>query len=93
MKAIFFLRAWRPTVEISMLSISIEPSSSSQRRKSVWRIDDFPAPVRPTMPTFIFGRIVMFRFLMLGSRVFLYLIVTFLNWMFPLVGHPPDYSS
>lgn len=39
------LRAsWPPTYKI-------EPASGSIRRKRVWMMEDFPAPVRPTIPT------------------------------------------
>ena len=55
MNAIFLLRACKPTVVISMSSILICPSSSSQRRNNVCRMEDLPAPVLPTIPTFIFG--------------------------------------
>jgi hypothetical protein len=89
--AILFLKAWSPTVVIFVPSIRISPDSNSQRRKRVYKIDDFPAPVLPTIPTFIFGWITIERSLTLGSRVFLYLIVTFLNSIFPMSGQ--DYPG
>ena len=49
-------RSKRPILPTSTPSIKIMPSSSSVRRKSAPNNDVFPAPVRPTMPTFWPGR-------------------------------------
>ena len=45
-------KKWSPMVAISIPSIQICPWSSSTILKSAKVIEDFPAPVRPTIPTF-----------------------------------------
>ena len=86
MNAIPFLKAWRPTSFIFWPSIIISPSDNSHSLKRAYKIEDFPAPVLPTIPTFIFGCIVKLRFLILGSKVSLYFIDAFLNSINPLLG-------
>lgn len=53
------------------------PSQSSQSLNKAYKMDDFPAPVRPTIPTFMPGYTVKERFLMLGSRHSRYLMEAF----------------
>mmetsp|Transcript_6203 Transcript_6203/g.10389 ORF Transcript_6203/g.10389 Transcript_6203/m.10389 type:complete len:216 (+) Transcript_6203:106-753(+) len=43
---------FRPMVAIFTPSIRISPLSNSTKRSNAVNNDDFPAPVRPTMPTF-----------------------------------------
>lgn len=67
-KAILFRRRCKPTSRIFTPSISIFPFSSSTRRNKVYKMDDLPAPVLPTMPTFIRGCILRLNSFTLGSR-------------------------
>ena len=53
-----FLKSVSPNLEISQPSIKILPFSISTIRNSALSMLDFPAPVRPTMPTFSVGEIV-----------------------------------
>ena len=62
MTVIFCLNSLNFNLLISMPSISIVPYSSSRILDSVNAIVDFPAPVRPTMPIFYFGKISNERF-------------------------------
>lgn len=48
---IFLRKSCKPIVLISMSSIIISPSNGFNRNR-VEINDDFPAPVRPTIPTF-----------------------------------------
>mmetsp|Transcript_21198 Transcript_21198/g.64680 ORF Transcript_21198/g.64680 Transcript_21198/m.64680 type:complete len:239 (+) Transcript_21198:505-1221(+) len=48
-------------VAVSIPSMVMVPSRISPMRKSATRIEDFPAPVRPTIPTFSEGRMVKFK--------------------------------
>lgn len=41
---------FKPILEISLSSISIHPSPASRMRNKANVIDDFPAPVCPTIP-------------------------------------------
>lgn len=50
MIVILFLRSCRPIVEISILSMRMEPSAASIILNRQFVRLDFPAPVRPTMP-------------------------------------------
>jgi len=61
----------------------MSPSDSSHSLKRAYKIDDLPAPVLPTMPTFIFDWTLKDRFLILGSKESLYLIVEFINSISP----------
>lgn len=45
-------RSWRPSVEISILSIRILPPAGSISRNKAWIKVDLPLPVRPTIPIF-----------------------------------------
>lgn len=45
----------RPTIWVSMLSIAISPCGSISRKRTEIK-DDFPAPVLPTIPTYIMVR-------------------------------------
>lgn len=47
------LKSWRPIDLISISSIIIEPEMASMILKSDNASEDFPAPVRPTIPIFI----------------------------------------
>lgn len=55
MNAMFLRRACKPTVLMSISSTFISPASNSHNLNNVYNIDDFPAPVLPTIPTFILG--------------------------------------
>ncbi len=47
-------RVLSPTSAVSTPSSSMsDPSAGSTSRNSAYTMDDLPAPVRPTMPTFI----------------------------------------
>ena len=48
----FERRFCRPICEMVFPSITMEPAADSMIRNRASVIDDFPAPVRPTMPTF-----------------------------------------
>ena len=54
MNAIFFLNACNPTFWIFTLSIFIDPPSISTSLYNAYKIEDLPAPVLPTIPTFIY---------------------------------------
>ena len=58
----------KPIEVISISSIKIEPFSRLTSLNKAYKIDDFPAPVLPTIPTFILGSIITDKFLTLGSR-------------------------
>jgi hypothetical protein len=45
-------RSCRPMSAIFMPSISMHPPAASRMRNSDSAIDDFPAPVRPTIPIY-----------------------------------------
>mmetsp|Transcript_5514 Transcript_5514/g.18238 ORF Transcript_5514/g.18238 Transcript_5514/m.18238 type:complete len:293 (-) Transcript_5514:4077-4955(-) len=47
--------SYSASVAVSMPSMVMDPARSSPIRKRATRIDDLPAPVRPTMPTFSAG--------------------------------------
>ena len=47
------------------------PVLASVSLNSVYKIEDFPAPVLPTIPTFIPGSIFIERFLSAGSSPYL----------------------
>lgn len=55
---IFSLRSCKPIVEMSTPSIIIDPSKYASLNRP-WIIDDFPAPVLPTIP--ICNIIIIFR--------------------------------
>jgi hypothetical protein len=67
----------KPSPLMSTPSIMIRPSESSIKRKRAYKIDDLPAPVLPTMPTFIHGLMMKLKFFSDGGRFSLYRIVTF----------------
>lgn len=71
---------------MSIPSISTDPSLGSTNLNSIYRIELLPAPVRPTIPTFIPAWISKFRFLTDGSRVGLYFMEMFLKEMAPFYG-------
>jgi hypothetical protein len=52
MIAIFDLRSYSPSLDISILSIKIFPLESSTILNKACMMDDLPAPVRPTIPIF-----------------------------------------
>lgn len=56
-----------------------DPGSVSQILNTDWMIEDFPAPVLPTMPTFSPGKILKETFFRTKGNPYLYLIETFLN--------------
>jgi len=51
------LKVNSPSSAMLMSSIFIQPPEASMSLKSAKVRDDFPAPVRPTIPTFSPGRI------------------------------------
>lgn len=48
-----------PILDMSTPSTRIDPSAASTIRNKLRVKDDFPAPVRPTIPTYIFVHIVI----------------------------------
>jgi len=69
MKAILLRSVWSPTFAISTPSTKIFPAESSLSRNKACRIELLPAPVRPTIPTFIPADALNESSLMLGSRL------------------------
>jgi hypothetical protein len=65
---IYYRKSLNPTFEISVSSIKSCPSSISFIRKIEAKIDDLPAVVRPTIPTFDYAGINKLRFFSAGSR-------------------------
>jgi len=66
--------------------MKILPSLLSDRRKRTYNIEDFPAPVRPTTPTFIPAYALKLKFLIDGSIDSLYFIVTSSKITSPKLG-------
>ena len=87
MIAIFFLSICKPNSFIFCPSISIWPSLNSTILKRAYRIELFPAPVLPTIPTFIPGSTSKLKFFRDGSKSSLYLIVILEKVIFPVCGH------
>eukprot|EP00350_Pseudokeronopsis_sp_OXSARD2_P008658 CAMPEP_0170562656 /NCGR_PEP_ID=MMETSP0211-20121228/61721_1 /TAXON_ID=311385 /ORGANISM="Pseudokeronopsis sp., Strain OXSARD2" /LENGTH=92 /DNA_ID=CAMNT_0010879807 /DNA_START=512 /DNA_END=790 /DNA_ORIENTATION=+ len=84
MKAMFFLNKWSPTSFVFTPSISMLPSSSMfVNLKRACNMEDFPAPVLPTTPTFIPASTLKFTPFKEGGKWSLYFMITFLNSMFP----------
>lgn len=81
-----YLKMWSPSVEMSTSSIRILPSWSSQSLNSACKIEDLPAPVLPTIPTFIPACTLNLSYLMLGSSDSLYLMEAPSNSISPLTG-------
>jgi len=69
MNAILLRNVWSPIFAISTPSIKIFPEESSLSQNNAWKIELFPAPVRPTIPIFIPADALNDRSLMLGSRL------------------------
>ena len=66
-------RVLSPIWEMSTLSMKMEaPSSHSTSLKRAWSREDLPAPVRPTIPTFIPGSTLKERFFKTSSKFSLY---------------------
>ena len=84
--AILCRSMWSPISFMFCPSISTEPSLISHRRKRICKIELFPAPVLPTIPTFMPGCIVKLKFSIDGGRFSRYLIVTSLNSIPPRIG-------
>lgn len=78
---------------MSTPSISTEPSQGSTSLKRICKMELLPAPVRPTIPTFIPACISKLRFLTDGSSVGLYFIEMLLNLMAPFSGQPAFAAS
>lgn len=76
MTVILLLNSSKFTYEISIPSISIDPSYNSRILSKVRIIVDFPAPVLPTTPIFSLGLILTLKFLRTGGRFSLYLADT-----------------
>mmetsp|Transcript_40578 Transcript_40578/g.100772 ORF Transcript_40578/g.100772 Transcript_40578/m.100772 type:complete len:216 (-) Transcript_40578:1497-2144(-) len=79
--------ASRDIVEMSIPSIVIAPSLSSHKRKSATKMDDLPAPVRPTMPSFSPPAMSSSSPLSTGARSTRYAITTPRKRIAPFVGH------
>jgi hypothetical protein len=69
------LKSYNPNLLTSTLSIKIVPSTGSMSRKRAKVREDFPAPVRPTIPTFSLGLTSRVIFLRTRSRPSLYLVL------------------
>ena len=80
---IFSLTFCKSTLRISTPSISIDPDSNSTILLRLKQIVDFPAPVRPTTPTFVPGLTLKLKSFKTTSVVGLYLRKTFLNSTLP----------
>jgi len=84
---IFCLRSFKSTLLMSTPSISIEPLSSSSRRDTVCDIVDLPAPVLPTIPTFMPCETTNDTPFNTSSVLARYLSDTDLNSILPVLGH------
>lgn len=85
---IYSLTSTKGSFEMSMPSISIEPDSSSTILENAMKMVDFPAPVRPTTPTFSPGAILRVKPFSTLSVFGLYLKKISLNSTSPFKGHP-----
>ena len=65
----------RPIFETSMPSIKIDPSADSRIRNNANVSEDFPAPVRPTIPIFSPEEILNVTPLRTSSRPSRYLVL------------------
>lgn len=45
-------RSWRPMDKMLIPSMDMQPFQGSTKRKRLEMMEDFPAPVLPTTPTF-----------------------------------------
>lgn len=61
-------KSFSPTSPMSMPSIIILPPCDSRARHNASASDDFPAPVRPTTPTFSLPLMVKLTFLRTGGK-------------------------
>lgn len=80
------LRVWRPSLDMSKPSINMDPPAASIILNRLRVSDDFPAPVRPTTPTFslpVMENVIPLR---TQSNPSLYLTLKFLNSTSPLSG-------
>lgn len=83
MKAILFLNRCRPISLTLTPSKTTFPLLNSISLKSAYNIELLPAPVLPTIPTFIPGSATNDSSLIAGSNDSLYLIITLSNVIFP----------
>jgi len=88
----FFRKIYKSIFEISMPSISIEPSNSSTILLKLIQTVDLPAPVLPTTPTFVPGSTTNVKCFRTAGVFGLYFSVTFLNSTSPLLGQSASTS-
>jgi len=88
MIAILVLKSSRPIFDTSMPSIKIFPSAASTILSNEISKVDLPLPVRPTMPIFSFGFMLIVTFFRTSTPYSWYLRTTFENFMFPDFGQP-----
>ena len=88
------LRECRPIFRASYPpTFKTDPASGSMRRKRVWMIEDFPAPVRPTIPILCPAFAVKVTSFNTRGSPSLYLVDRLLNSTLGFSGHSTLNSS
>ena len=80
----FFLNKCRPMNFMLIPSIWMDPSQMSESLNRAYKIEDFPAPVLPTIPTFIPLCTSKVKSFSTSGKPSLYLIETSLKLTIPL---------